>query len=482
MATTNIQKFAGDVEVAGGLTVTGTVTTTVGTDKVNLSGTTANETDYIPLSKGATGAQGLYTDSNLTYNPSTNQIDANISGSAGSAGSATNATYANSAGSATNATYANSAGSATNASAVAFTDRDSNNEADYIAFVSSHVAGNYGLYTDSNLTYNPANNTINGTANYANSSGYAGSSGYATYGISYGANIYIGSGNVGVNTGSPGAKLHVNGTGPGTLGTTWATYLTAGYRAWVSRGQYSVSTNISIWATNDIAARGNMWAHRATITTSDRRIKQDITDVDDDYALDQIRLLQPKRYKYIDIHTQGGTDEKVMGFIAQEVANVIPEAISIQQEYIPNIYGLNFIEADDIIRFETFNINDFESEEPIKLRLCNDNSNSIDTTITEIIDDHTVRIEFDDTMTYSNLYDAGMDVANEDGTFSKMVFVYGEKVDDLHTLRKDAIWTTATAALQEVDRQLQSEKTKVEILETQVADLITRVTNLEAAT
>ena len=78
MSQTNVQTFSGDVEIAGGLSVTGTVTSTVGTDKVNLAATTTNETDYIPVSKGATGAQALYTDSNLTYNPSTNQIVANI--------------------------------------------------------------------------------------------------------------------------------------------------------------------------------------------------------------------------------------------------------------------------------------------------------------------------------------------------------------------------------------------------------------------
>ena len=69
MATTNIQSFAGDVEVSGELTVTGQLNSTTGSDKVKLTATTASETDYIPLSRGTTGAQALYTDSNLTYNP-----------------------------------------------------------------------------------------------------------------------------------------------------------------------------------------------------------------------------------------------------------------------------------------------------------------------------------------------------------------------------------------------------------------------------
>ncbi|AGH31259.1 hypothetical protein OLNG_00188 [Ostreococcus lucimarinus virus OlV5] len=153
MATTNIQSFAGDVEVSGELTVTGQLNSTTGSDKVKLTATTASETDYIPLSKGTTGAQALYTDSNLTYNPANNVIGANISG---------NATFA------TSATHANAANT------VAFTDRDTNNETDYIAFVANHTPGDKALFTDSNLTYNPANNHINANVPYANNAGFLG--------------------------------------------------------------------------------------------------------------------------------------------------------------------------------------------------------------------------------------------------------------------------------------------------------------------
>ena len=156
MATTNIQSFAGDVEVSGELTVTGQLNSTTGSDKVKLTATTADETDYIPLSKGTTGAQALYTDSNLTYNPANNVIGANISG---------NATFA------TSATHANAANT------VAFTDRDTNNETDYIAFVANHTPGDKALFTDSNLTYNPANNAIG--ANITGSAAFATSATHA---------------------------------------------------------------------------------------------------------------------------------------------------------------------------------------------------------------------------------------------------------------------------------------------------------------
>ena len=66
-------------------------------------------------------------------------------------------------------------------------------------------------------------------------------------------------------------------------------------------------------------------------------------------------------------------------------------------------------------------------------------------------------------------------------------FVYGVEVDDFHTLNKDAIFTVAVAALQEVDRQLQEEKQKVSNLETELAtlqqqyqDMLARIINLES--
>ena len=89
----------------------------------------------------------------------------NVTGNiSGSVSSTTNATYATTAGAATNVTYATNAGAA---DTVAFTDRDTQNETDYIAFVSSHSEGNKALRTDSNLSYNPSSHYLNANVPYA---------------------------------------------------------------------------------------------------------------------------------------------------------------------------------------------------------------------------------------------------------------------------------------------------------------------------
>ena len=61
----------------------------------------------------------------------------------------------------------------------------------------------------------------------------------------------------------------------------------------------------------------------------------------------------------------------------------------------------------------------------------------------------------------------------EDDTYTKTITenvgskigVYGQVVDDFLSIDKNYIWTIATSALQEVDRQLQAEKAKNQALE-----------------
>ena len=58
------------------------------------------------------------------------------------------------------------------------------------------------------------------------------------------------------------------------------------------------------------------------------------------------------------------------------------------------------------------------------------------------------------------------------------MFVYGREVDDFHTLNKDAIFTVATAALQEVDKELQAEKSLRQLLEARLSDLENKLINI----
>ena len=74
-----------------------------------------------------------------------------------------------------------------------------------------------------------------------------------------------------------------------------------------------------------------------------------------------------------------------------------------------------------------------------------------DLTIVKVVDEHTIRVD--------------TDIAGED------VFVFGQVIQDFHHLNKDYLWTIATSALQEVDRQLQAEKTRNDELEARILAL-----------
>ena len=210
-------------------------------------------------------------------------------------------------------------------------------------------------------------------------------------------------------------------------------------------------------------------------TASDERIKKNIVDVNDDDALQKLRLLKPKSYNYINEYQRGS--ETVFGFIAQEVSEVFPESVNIIKEHIPNIYEVGEVLQDNsgaltIIQFSNFNTNnilrDASNNIYSNLEIVGQDDKSCELEIINIIDDSKIQINTD----LSNNC-----LITDDN--KKLVFVNGQRVDDFNNLNKSAIWTVTTAALQEVDRQLQAEKAKTATLEAQVADLLTRVSSLE---
>ena len=258
---------------------------------------------------------------------------------------------------------------------------------------------------------------------------------------------------VGIGTNFPtAAKVHVNGSRSLTL--LYAYYNSSGVPGTVSSSQ---TNDYSIYASHRIAAtQFNAF--------SDSRIKKNVTDINDSSALEKIRLLEPKIYNYID-EKQRGTSN-VYGFIAQEVANVLPYAVTVGHGDIPNI-----LTNSNVIVTENSNVLELHLDTPVEgLTLSN-------TSVINIITDK------DTTIPCNVLSFSGSNVITIENRkeFSNVTgaYIHGEHILDFHNLNKDAIWSVATAALQEVDRQLQAEKTKVATLETQVADLLARVSALE---
>ena len=274
----------------------------------------------------------------------------------------------------------------------------------------------------------------------------------------------------GIGTTDPYFPLHVVGVGGGTEPNKNRRYFK--YNTGLTTDNLG-SSPASIYANNDIISGNYFISAQGAANSSDERIKKDISDINDGEALNILRLLKPKKYSYKDTIQRGS--EPVWGFIAQEVRDTLPYATLKKNDFIPNIYELANVSNSNVIIFTNFNTSNLESDINTVIRIIDINDKEHNIHLTEIIDEHSIRVEED--------LDEWMGSVDESGNVidGSQIFVYGEEVHDFYVLKKDAIFTVATAALQEVDRQQQADKARILELETQLASVLTRLNALENA-
>jgi hypothetical protein len=207
------------------------------------------------------------------------------------------------------------------------------------------------------------------------------------------------------------------------------------------------ATNTGGWSNIAGYFDGFLVASSSIGSVSDRRIKKNIVDISDNQALELLRLIKPKRYQYID--TLKRTNQTVYGYIAQEVKEVLPYAVNIMSDCIPNIYEVAEVSGNTLI-FKTFLTSHLDASSNT-LKLYDFKNTSKNVTIHSIVNDSSVVIEEDITE---------MDLSNN------QIFVYGQYVTDFHTLSKEHINTVAVSALQELDTQVQTLQSEKDALQT----------------
>jgi hypothetical protein len=212
---------------------------------------------------------------------------------------------------------------------------------------------------------------------------------------------------------------------------------------------------------------------------SDSRIKTQIIDICGQSSLDLFRDLKPSEYKLI----ANPEKPKTYGFIAQEIMQTIPEAVTLGTDFVPSIYEMAFVDYD---KTTVTLINKVTESSWNRIRISDKPYD-----VTEVIDDKTFRISKEIPQSKIELVDvSGTKLKLSDGIYrykdtdevyngvvKNGVFVYGPEVPDFHSLNKDMIWTVTTRATQELDKQLQDARQRISVLENQVSELIELMKN-----
>ena len=215
------------------------------------------------------------------------------------------------------------------------------------------------------------------------------------------------SGNVGIGTTSPAAKLSVHGnvqfrttntdgneerinwnvggasdapsqTMYGANGATAHVLLHAGGNSYFTGGNLGVGDNSPAYRLelpNTASSAGQVRAN-AYQTYSDSRIKTNIQTLS--YGLDIVKQLKPSQYKHHNSIKEDGQfvkqDEGAndIGFIAQEVLPLIPEVVSVPEDVDKDLYSISYPkltavltkaiqEQQTIIEAQTTSINDLKT-------------------------------------------------------------------------------------------------------------------------
>jgi hypothetical protein len=226
---------------------------------------------------------------------------------------------------------------------------------------------------------------------------------------------------------------------------------------------------------------------------SDKRMKKNITEITDGTSsLQLLRKIKCSTFEYVDKIRH--SPYRVHGFIAQDIKDIAPEAVSLVPDYLPNFYCICSIEKysiQDNDKTETFRVyipvndvkrliftgnhdektgieyktasgapaSDASGNQNFKVKFKDASNNDVEVITTQIIDDFSFLIKVP-------LNDNGIN----DKIKEEMYFLYGQSVDDFHKIDNDHIHNIATAALQEVDRQQQADKARIAELEAKVSE------------
>jgi hypothetical protein len=177
---------------------------------------------------------------------------------------------------------------------------------------------------------------------------------------------------------------------------------------------------------------------------SDSRIKKNIRDIDDTQGLEKILLIQPKKYNYIE---KERNKHDVIGFIAQQIGEVIPEAITKTEGIVPNIYKNCLVNNKREIYYSL----------PLDVVI------DTDVIITDTEDGTGERYKIKEI--YDDYFIIDKDIDRDE------VFVKGYSINDLHNLDKNYIYTLNVCATQELYKLIMEQREEINNLKNRLSTL-----------
>lgn len=279
----------------------------------------------------------------------------------------------------------------------------------------------------------------------------------------------------GINGSLQGAVL--NGTSGNYMGalslSTWGWFAGSGVAGYLQ--QWGASFHDQNWGINEqfryiglkmtygIQCRSILASQ--TLAASDSRIKMNIEDVPDAVALEQVRQLPCCYYEYKDKVERGAG--KTIGFIAQEVKEVLPMAVTTVTEFIPDHMRLAEVSWEEVDGKHLMTVSNVDAgvASGTKMRFAVSTG-----TPAELNEDGSVKTPASDD--YS---ECTKDVVmREDGKFEMdkaydSVFIIGREVDDFLMIDKAKIFALHHSAIQELDKTVEAQKATIAALEQQNA-------------
>ena len=292
---------------------------------------------------------------------------------------------------------------------------------------------------------------------------------------SYGGEIRMtikDNGYIGIGTTQPNYPLEINNYNfiYGTFGVFLGTknILDTLYDdSFISSASYNNLGGTTTFANYPISTKmSELLLCRGVHIYSDERIKTDVENVPDSLALEQINKLETKYYNYKDPLQK--KEQKIIGFMAQETKKVIPNAVTLIKDFIP-----------DELRIIS---------EPVWLN--KDNKWQLVINDLDFSNNHTgfCRFHLSNDITGNKIETKEIKVQEDNKTFIfdtkyEKVVLWGKEVNDFHTIDKNMIFALHHSAIQELDRKHKQEvslkNNKIELLEKENIEIKERLKKIE---